>query len=296
MNQPLLHVMIPAYGKSPYLRKTLESAVKNLSSEVLISVVEDPHSEFDLKKIVDDFPRVTYFKNPKRLGVGGNFNKCIELSQGKFTQICGSDDEFTTNPLNFLNKTIMDEIDISAIGFDVHIIDENNKIKTKLPDLVKLILRPRLKQINIFENKKIFNSLMLGDWLYFPAILWRTEKIKLIKFSGDFHTAMDLDILIRLLNDNKKICFIKEKTINYRRHNESASSLYAKSIGRFEEEFYCHEKAIKIASEKKWKTGQILARLSITIRLHALLQSFLLFPKYPKPAIQIFKIVFKVIH
>jgi hypothetical protein len=32
MNQPLLHVMIPAYGESPYLRQTLESAVKYLLS------------------------------------------------------------------------------------------------------------------------------------------------------------------------------------------------------------------------------------------------------------------------
>ncbi|MFM7139110.1 MAG: glycosyltransferase, partial [Actinomycetes bacterium] len=69
MSQPLLHVMIPAYGNSPYLRKTLESATKYLSKEVLISVVEDPHPDFNLQEIVDEFPQVTYFKNPQRLGV-----------------------------------------------------------------------------------------------------------------------------------------------------------------------------------------------------------------------------------
>ena len=67
MNQPLLHVMIPAYGKSPYLRKTLESAVKNLSLDVLITVVEDPHAEFDLKKIVDDFVNSIFKRNKEVL-------------------------------------------------------------------------------------------------------------------------------------------------------------------------------------------------------------------------------------
>ena len=50
MNQPLLHVMIPAYGKSPYLRQTLESAVKHLPLEVPITVIEDPSEEADLEK------------------------------------------------------------------------------------------------------------------------------------------------------------------------------------------------------------------------------------------------------
>ena len=128
MSQPLLHVMIPAYGNSPYLRKTLESATKYLSKEVLISVVEDPHPDFNLKEIVDEFPQVTYFKNSQRIGVGGNFNKCIELSQGVFTQICGSDDEFISNPFDYLNEEIVNNSDISAIGFEANIIDKFNNL------------------------------------------------------------------------------------------------------------------------------------------------------------------------
>jgi len=295
MNQPLLHVMIPAYGNSPYLRKTLESATKYLSKEVLISVVEDPHPDFDLKEIVDEFPQVTYFKNAQRLGVGENFNKCIELSQGVFTQICGSDDEFVSNPLNFLDEKVTSDLNISAIAFDANIIDRFSNKSIKLPDVVKLFLRPILKKVNIFENKEIFNSLMIGDWLYFPAILWRTKHINQIKFSGNYHTAMDLDILIRIIRENKRICFIKEKLINYRRHSESASSLYAKSIGRFEEEYLCHKTAAEIASEKNWQVSKFLAKLAITIRLHALLQAFLIFPKSRKTSSQIFKLAFKVI-
>ena len=141
----------------------------------------------------------------------GNFNKCIELSQGVFTQICGSDDEFVSNPLNFLIEKVTSDLNISAIAFDANIIDGFNNKSIKLPDVVKLFLRPILKKVNIFENKKIFNSLMIGDWLYFPAILWRTEHINQIKFSGNYHTAMDLDILIRIIRENKRICFIKEK-------------------------------------------------------------------------------------
>jgi glycosyltransferase involved in cell wall biosynthesis len=287
MNQPLLHVMIPAYGKSPYLRQTLESAVKHLPLEVPITVIEDPSSESSIESLVKEFPRVQYQKNNERLGIGGNFNKSIELSTGVFTQICGSDDIFLNNPLNDFYTEKLSQSDIAAIGLDVEVINENGNIVKTIPDLVKKVLRPSLKKITVFKNNKIFSNLMLGDWLYFPAILWKTETLKQTKFDGNFHTAMDLDVFIRLLSSDQKLAFIKSKTLGYRRHSQSASSLYAKSIGRFDEEFLCHKNALEIARRKNWKTGAILAQLALTVRLHAIMQSFLMVFSSPSSALKV---------
>ena len=287
MNQPLLHVMIPAYGKSPYLRQTLESAVKHLPLEVPITVIEDPSSESSIVSLVKEFPRVQYQKNNERLGIGGNFNKSIELSTGVFTQICGSDDIFLDNPLKDFDTEKLSQPDIAAVGLDVEVINETGKIVKTIPDLVKRILRPSLKKITVFKNDKIFSNLMIGDWLYFPAIFWKTETLKQTKFDGNFHTAMDLDVFIRLLSSDQKMTFIKSKVLGYRRHSQSASSLYAKSIGRFDEEFLCHKNALEIARRKNWKTGAILAQLALTVRLHAIMQSFLMVFSSPSSALKV---------
>ena len=287
MNQPLLHVMIPAYGKSPYLRQTLESAVRYLPLDVPITVIEDPSEESNIESLVKEFSRIQYVKNNQRLGIGGNFNKSIELSTGVFTQICGSDDIFLDNPLKDFDKEKLTQDNISAVGLDVEVINETGKITKTVPDLVKRTLRPSLNKITIFQNNKIFSNLMLGDWLYFPAILWKTETLKRIKFDGNFHTAMDLDVFVRLLNNDQKLAFIKSKVLGYRRHNQSASSLYAKSTGRFEEEFLCHKNALEIARKKNWKTGVILAQLALTVRLHAIMQSFLMIYSSPSSALKV---------
>jgi glycosyltransferase involved in cell wall biosynthesis len=287
MNQPLLHVIIPAYGKSPYLRQTLESAVKHLPLEVPITVIEDPSSDADLEDVVKDFPRVEYLRNKVRLGIGGNFTHSIKRSTGVFTQICGSDDIFIGNPLEKLTEVFVDDQEVSVIGFDVRVINDKNKEVKALPDVVKKLLRPKIENFVVFSNSKIFSNLMLGDWLYFPTILWRTETVKNYEFSGDFHTAMDLDILIRLLNADKKIAFIKSKVLGYRRHSQSASSLYAKSIGRFDEEFLCHKNALEIARRKNWKIGAFLAQLALTVRLHAIMQSFLMVFTSPSSALKV---------
>jgi glycosyltransferase involved in cell wall biosynthesis len=287
MNQPLLHVMIPAYGKSPYLRQTLESAVKHLPIDVPITVIEDPSNDSNIENLVKEFSRVQYVKNSERLGIGGNFNKSIELSTGVFTQICGSDDIFLDNPLKDFDKDKLNQNNISTIGLDVEVINETGKIVKTIPDLVKRTLRPSLKKITIFKNDKIFSNLMLGDWLYFPAILWKTETLKQTKFDGNFHTAMDLDVFIRLLSNDQKIAFIKSKALGYRRHSQSASSLYAKSTGRFDEEFLCHKNALEIARRKNWKTGAFLAQLALTVRLHAIMQSFLMVFTSPLSALKV---------
>ena len=106
MNQPLLHVMIPAYGESPHLEETLTSACENLSESVLITVLEDPSEVNVIESITSKFKlRVNFQKNNERLGIANNFNKCLELSQGKFTQICGHDDLIIKDPTNILKKT-----------------------------------------------------------------------------------------------------------------------------------------------------------------------------------------------
>ncbi len=287
MIQPFLHVMIPTYGKSPYLRQTLESAVKHLPVEVPITVMEDPSNDSNIEGLVKEFSRVQYVNNSERLGIGGNFNKSIELSTGVFTQICGSDDIFLDNPLKEFDQEKLGQSTISAIGLDVEVINETGKVVKTIPDLVKRSLRPALKKITIFKNDEIFSNLMLGDWLYFPAILWRTETLKQLKFDGNFHTAMDLDVFIRLLSNDQKIAFIKSKALGYRRHSQSASSLYAKSTGRFDEEFLCHKNALEIARRKNWKTGAILAQLALTVRLHAIMQSFLMVFTSPSSALKV---------
>ena len=289
MNNPLLHVVIPAYGESPYLRQTLISAIKYLPLEVPITVIEDlSPEETNIEKLVKEFPRVQYHKNSNRLGIGGNFNKAIEISTGVFTQICGYDDIFIGNPLELSawQKVITD--DFAVVAFDVKIINKRSEVVRTTADLIKGFLRPKLDSTTVFNNKYIFSNLMLGDWFYFPAILWRTNTIKQIQFDANLHTAMDLDILIRLLNKDKKIVFVKNKVVGYRRHDKSASSLYAKSIGRVEEEFLCHKKALEFARNKNWKTGAFLAQLALTVRLHALMQSFLMVFTSPPSALKVF--------
>ena len=287
LTQPLLHVFIPAYGESPYLKQTLESAVKHIPIDIPITVIEDQSDCASLNRLVEEFPRIDYIKNTSHFGISKNFNQAIELSKGLYTQICGSDDLFTKNPLDVFDSMTSFIPEIAAVSLDVEVINNYGKLINTLPDQVKRLIRPKTNNVNVFSNNKLFSRLMIGDWLYFPAILWKTEIIKKFKFSGGFHTAMDLDLFIRLLQNDMNIECAESKILRYRRHDQSASSLYAKSLGRFEEEFKCHKNAIEVARDKNWRLGVILAQVALTVRLHAIMQSFLMVFSSPRSALKV---------
>ena len=199
MNQPLLHVMIPAYGKSIFLEQTLKAACDNLSSSVLITVIEDPSEENVIEEIVSKFKhRVRYEKNSKRLGIANNFNKCLELSEGTFTQICGHDDLIIKDPTNELLRQLGTEDEKPNVIFSASATHSSSSFTLRLADLAKIVLKPRRKALQHITNKQFLERLMLGYWLYFPAILWRTEVARQYKFDDQFKSAMDLDFLIEM--------------------------------------------------------------------------------------------------
>jgi glycosyltransferase involved in cell wall biosynthesis len=275
VNKPLLHVVIPAYGESPYLKETLASATRNLPLNVPITVLEDPSASTSVRETVANFlDRVEYKLNSERLGIAGNFNKAIEISTGTFTLLCGSDDLILGDLTKEL-KNLKDD-DVAAVTSNSLIIDETGKKILPLPDLVKKIISPKSNKFFRYENKKFFNKLMFGDWLYFPAIAWNSEIIAKEKFNEEFHTAMDLDIFVRLIAKNYKIYHLPVCEFAYRRHSQSASSLYALEVGRFIEELTCHANAVKVAQEKKWRFSKLLAKLALTIRFHAILKALAL--------------------
>jgi len=265
MNQPLLHVMIPVYGDSPYLEETLKLVSRNLPDKFPITVIEDKSSYEGIEKIVRKFPRVGYIQNPVRLGIARNFQKCAEVSSGIFTQIIGSDDNYLKLDIETeLRK--FHELKIDVFIFKASVLSG----KKSIIDFVKTLISKTIKVDKIIKNKKLLCSLAVGDWTYFPAIIWRTQNLLKFPFNQKMESAMDLDLKINLINAESKFIYINNPIIKYRRHFESQSSQSAVRGTRFEEEIECSEKIKMVATRRNWKYIEIISALSPSVRFHIL--------------------------
>lgn len=101
-------IAIPVYNrKNKSLNHVaLESALAQQFQDLEILVVDDCSTDgtWDLLKTYHD-PRLRLVRNKHNMGLFGNFNRCLQLAQGKYFRLLCSDDKLVSNCL-------MSEIDL----------------------------------------------------------------------------------------------------------------------------------------------------------------------------------------
>lgn len=102
--KPFLSIMIPTYRRADMLRGTIQSAISQIDPGISYEVVVvDNDSEVDkatvecVKPFVESNRNVYYYRNAKNIGMFGNWNRCLELAQGKWVAMLHDDDQFQTH-------------------------------------------------------------------------------------------------------------------------------------------------------------------------------------------------------
>jgi len=90
---PSVSICIPTFNRSGMVERAIESALSQTYHDLEVIVVDNA-SDDNTEDVVASYadPRLKFFKNPKNLGLFGNFNRCIELSRGDLIHILHSDD------------------------------------------------------------------------------------------------------------------------------------------------------------------------------------------------------------
>lgn len=87
-------IAIPVYNELRFFEKALASVLSQANIDTQVLVVDDgskPEVWKALQKIVPS--RVSLHQNPSNLGLFQNWNRCLELAQGRYFGILCSDDE-----------------------------------------------------------------------------------------------------------------------------------------------------------------------------------------------------------
>ncbi|SFB74406.1 glycosyltransferase family 2 protein [Massilia yuzhufengensis] len=90
---PLVSVCIPTYRGADTIRATLDSVLKQDYPNLEVWVIDDqsPDNTVNVVKSIDD-PRVHYVRNERNLGPQGNWDRCLELANGKYYKLLPHDD------------------------------------------------------------------------------------------------------------------------------------------------------------------------------------------------------------
>ena len=86
-----VNIIIPAYNPGKELVEAVKSCLVQSYQDLSITVVDDC-SSIDVRKLLWDFPQVSYIRNEKNLGPGGARNVGIKSSSSKYISFLDADD------------------------------------------------------------------------------------------------------------------------------------------------------------------------------------------------------------
>ncbi len=214
-SNPLVCICIPTYNAEHTVRETLESICAQTYSNLVIHVSDNASTDDTLKVVASiSDPRIHIHPQQENIGGEGNFTRCIQLAEGKYTAIFHADDvyqpEMVEKQVHFLEANS----EVGSVFTQAFTIDEHGKrtgLIGRVPEKGK-----EGKPIGFEDLLKMM--LLHHNFLVCPSVLVRTDIYKQhIKEWGSslFQSASDIDTWLRL-SRIKPIAVLNEPLMDYR--------------------------------------------------------------------------------
>jgi len=117
MTTPRLSISIPTYNFGRFIGETLDSIHPQVTDEVEVLVVDGASTD-DTEEVVRKrqvrFPRLKYYRLPKKGGIDRDMAKSVELARGEYVWLFSADDWMAEGAL----KRVLDEI---RLGLDLYL-------------------------------------------------------------------------------------------------------------------------------------------------------------------------------
>lgn len=267
-----LEVFVPYWGDPDLLRATVESVRAQHDPRWTLTVVDDCYPDPSVAELFagEGDPRIHYRRNEQNLGIAANFQRCLDLASGEAVVFLGSDDVMLPGYVGRAHELLAAFPDADIFQPGVQVIDSRGQEVTPLGDRVKGWLRPRTSGPLVLSGEELAASLLRGNWLYWPSLMFRTDKVQRHAFRQDLPIILDLALVLDMVVDGSALVLDPEVTFAYRRHATSLSGTALSDGSRFAQDRRYFADAEAQMRGAGWHSAERAARRRWTSRLHAL--------------------------
>lgn len=268
-----IDVMLPFWGDPALLRQTVASVQAQTDPDWRLTVIDDGYPDESVPAYfaaLDD-PRISYRRNPENAGIVANFRASVDAAFAPHLTVLGSDDLLLPEYIANVRATIARHPDVDIVQPGVRVIDEHGAPSLPLADAVKQgLLAPRTGRGDaVLSGRTLATSLIRGNWLYWPSLVFRTDSISQHMFREDLPIILDLAILMDIAFAGGSLVATHETVFEYRRHRASASQTSLLDGVRFDDERRFYRETAQRAASLGWNDTARAARWRLFSRLHA---------------------------
>jgi len=237
-NKPLLSICIPTYNRAEFLKDALDSILRQINENNKDKVeicISDNASEDNTEELVEEYQKkspipIIYHKNEKNMGADYNYLKVVEIANGEYCWLLGSDDIIEEGGIDTVLEEIEENRDVDIFTFDRYIYSKDLSNKH-----TKEILKTRdLKRDYVFTDKIECLNYTSGNWGYIAIIVVNRKKWLSIKGCEKWINSayVHLYIIYSIIMQGSKVKFLNKHLVGWRNDNDSFLS-ELKEYGRF---------------------------------------------------------------
>ena len=224
----LVSIIIPYYKKKDYIKKTINSILKQTYKKFEIIIINDEPGE--LSKNILSFlkkkdSRIKIINNKKNIGAGKSRNKGINIAKGKYIAFIDSDDVWKKNKLlkqiEFMRRK---NIEISHTSYEI--IDDDLAIRGT-------------RQAKVMNYKKLIKSCDIG----LSTVIIKKSLIKNLRFPN-LKTKEDYVLWLEIAKKGKTIHALNTKLTQWRK---SKNSLSASVVRKLTDGYYVYRHYLKLS-------------------------------------------------
>jgi glycosyltransferase involved in cell wall biosynthesis len=237
MSEPrerLVSVLIPTFNGQRYLADALRSAVAQTYAQLEIVICDDGSSDSTLeiaRAFAADDPRVRIHLNEARLGVVGNFERCLALASGTYVKYLMQDDILEPHAVERLLEALLQADDVVLATSRRTRIDERGEPLPDGPEVRSLYARDALVDGRVLGDIALEENLnLIGE----PSVvLFRRSALgEAAPFSlggAQYRYLADLALWMTLLGRGRA-AYLVEPLSHFRHHVDQDSRVRANMV------------------------------------------------------------------
>lgn len=220
---PLVSICIPTYNAALTIGETLASILAQTYVNLVVHISDNASTD-DTLKIVESVAdaRMHIHRHVENIGGEGNFNRCIQLAEGKYTAIFHADDVYEAGMVERQVAFLEAHPEAGAVFTEASLIDEvGNRIgEIRLPQGIA-------SQNGLYDFSTMFKAVLRhSNFFICPSVMVRTQlyQQEIKCWRGElFKSSADLDLWLRILQQHP-VGYLQERLMRYRISGNQFSS------------------------------------------------------------------------